>query len=136
MLSNVAAYVSTQLVSEFRYARRLISPSIPSCISCGEYAAKALLLVSCYQQGSPPCNKNHSYCRARRAASGIQHDASLIKSLPELIDRETGVREILEILQSIIAQAGDLIESRSPELVAAARAALTRYHDDTLGQAE
>jgi hypothetical protein len=54
MIANVAAYVSTQLVSEFRYARRLISPSIPSCISCGEYAAKALLLVSCYQQGSPP----------------------------------------------------------------------------------
>ena len=73
---------------------------------------------------------------ALRVATAIQHDASLIKSLPELIDRETGVREILEILQSIIAQAGDLIESRSPELVAAARAALTRYHDDALGQAE
>ena len=73
---------------------------------------------------------------ALRAASAIRHDASLLQSLPELIDRETGVREILEILQSIIAQAGDLIESRSPELVAAARAALTRYHDDVLGQAE
>ena len=70
---------------------------------------------------------------ALRAASAIQHDPSLLQSL---IDRETGVREILEILQSIIAQAGDLIESRSPELVAAARAALTRYHDDALGQAE
>ena len=73
---------------------------------------------------------------ALRAASAIQHDASLLKSLPELIDRETGVREILEILQSIMAQAGDLIESRSPELVAEARAALARYHDDALGQAE
>lgn len=31
---------------------------------------------------------------------------------------------------------GDLIESRSPELVAVARAALTRYHDDALGEAE
>ena len=58
---------------------------------------------------------------ALRAASAIQHDPSLFESLPEIIDRETGVREILEILQSIIAQAGDLIESRSPELVAAAR---------------
>jgi len=73
---------------------------------------------------------------ALRAASAIQHDASLLKSLPELIDRETGVREILEILQSIMAQAGDLIESRSPELVAEARAALARYHDDAPGQAE
>ena len=42
-------------------------------------------------------------------------------------DREAGMREILEILDSIIAQAGDLIESRSPELVAEARAALKRY---------
>jgi hypothetical protein len=73
---------------------------------------------------------------ALRAARAIKNDASLLKSLPELIDHETGVREILDILQSIIAQAGDLIESRSPELVAAARAALTRYNDEALGQAE
>jgi hypothetical protein len=73
---------------------------------------------------------------ALRAARAIQNDATLLKSLPELIDHETGVREILDILQSIIAQAGDLIESRSPELVAAARAALTRYNDEALGQAE
>ena len=45
-------------------------------------------------------------------------------------DRETGMREILEILESIIAQAGDLIESRSPELVAEARAALKRYGNE------
>jgi hypothetical protein len=81
-------------------------------------------------------NKMNPTAGALRAASAIQHDASLLKSLPELIDRETGVREILEILQSIIAEAGDLIESRSPELAAAARAALTRYHDEALGQAE
>ena len=61
---------------------------------------------------------------ALRASRAIQNDASLLKSLPELIDHETGVREILDILQSIIAQAGDLIESRSPELLAA----LTRYN--------
>jgi hypothetical protein len=73
---------------------------------------------------------------ALRVASTIRHNPSLLASLPELIDRETGVREISEILQSIIAQAGDLIESRSPELVAAARGALTRYHDDAPGQAE
>ena len=85
---------------------------------------------------TPKAPKMNPTVGALRAASAIQHDPSLLQSLPELIDRETGVREILEILQSIIAQAGDLIESRSPELVAAARAALMRYHDDTLGQAE
>ena len=73
---------------------------------------------------------------ARRAAKAIQRDAALFKSLPEVIDRETGVREILDILHSIISEAGDLIESRSPELVAAARAALTRYNDEALGEAE
>ena len=73
---------------------------------------------------------------ALRASRAIQNDASLLKSLPELIDHETGVREILDILQSIIAQAGDLIESRSPELVAAARAVLARYNDEAIGQAE
>jgi hypothetical protein len=80
--------------------------------------------------------KVHPTAGALRAARAIQPDPSLVGSLPELIDHETGVREILEILQSIIAQAGDLIETRSPELVAAARAALTRYHDEALGQAE
>ncbi len=85
---------------------------------------------------TPKAQKMNPTAGAVRAAKAIQRDASLIKSLPELIDRETGVREILEILQSIIAQAGDLIESRSPELVAAARAALTRYNDEAIGQAE
>lgn len=73
---------------------------------------------------------------ALRASKAIQQNASLLNSLPEIIDRETGIRQILDILQSIIAQAGDLIESRSPELVAAARAVLTRYHDEALGEAE
>jgi len=73
---------------------------------------------------------------ALRAARAIREDSSLLRSVPEHIDRETGVREVLELLQSIIEQAGDLIESRSPELVAAAPAALTRYNDEALGQAE
>jgi hypothetical protein len=63
-------------------------------------------------------------------------DASLLRSLPELIDRETGIREVLEILENIVAEAGDLIESRSPELAAQARAALRRYADEALRQAE
>ena len=84
----------------------------------------------------PRAEKINPTAGALRAARVIQGDASLLKSLPEIIDRETGVREILEILECIIAQAGDLIESRSPELVATARAALARYHDETPGRAE
>ena len=71
-----------------------------------------------------PQNPTVGALRAAKAVEGQQLHGTL---LPELIDRETGVREILEILESIIAQAGDLIESRSPELVAEARAALKRY---------
>jgi hypothetical protein len=73
---------------------------------------------------------------ALRAARAIQRDALLLKSLPELIDRETGIREVLEILENIIAEAGDLIEARSPKLAAQARAALRRYADETPRQAE
>jgi hypothetical protein len=73
---------------------------------------------------------------ALRAARAIQRNPSNLPSLPELIDRETGIREILEILESIVAQSGDLIESRSPELLVAARAALKRYGDETPAQAE
>lgn len=85
---------------------------------------------------TPRAQKIKPTAGAVRASHAIQRDAALLKSLPELIDRETGVREILDILQSIISQAGDLIETRSPELVAAARAALTRYNDDARGEAE
>ena len=73
---------------------------------------------------------------ALRAAKQIERNPSFIESTAEVIDRETGVREVVEMLENIIAEAGDLIESRSPELVAAARAALTRYSDEALGQAE
>ena len=71
-----------------------------------------------------------------RASRAIQRDASLLKSLPELIDPETGVREVLEILENIIAEAGDLIEGRSPELVAQARAALRHFSDESPRRAE
>jgi hypothetical protein len=83
-----------------------------------------------------PAQKYEPTAGALRAARAIEQDASLLRSLPELIDRETGVREILEILENIIAEAGDLIESRSPELVAAARAAVRRYADDARRHAE
>jgi hypothetical protein len=71
-----------------------------------------------------------------RAARAIEQKLSLLTSLPELIDREIGVREVFELLENILSEAGDLIDSRSPELAAAARAALRRYHDDALRQAE
>ncbi len=78
-----------------------------------------------------PVTKHEPTAGAFRAARAIQRGASLLKSLPELIDRETGVREVLEILENIIAEAGDLIESRSPELAAQARAAFRRYADES-----
>ena len=83
-----------------------------------------------------PAGKHKPTAAARRAARAIEEKLSLLTSLPEIIDRETGVREVLEILENIIAEAGDLIESRSPELVAAARAALRRHSDETARQAE
>jgi hypothetical protein len=85
---------------------------------------------------TPRAQRHEPTAGALRAARAINEDSSLLKSLPELIDRETGVREILDILENIISEAGDLIESRSPELVAAARSALRRYSDEALRQAE
>jgi len=54
--------------------------------------------------------------------SKIERNLSFIESTAEVIDRETGVRELVELLENIIAEAGDLIEGRSPELVAQAYA--------------
>jgi len=71
-----------------------------------------------------------------RSAKQIERDPSFVESTAEIIDRETGVRELVEILENIIAEAGDLIESRSPELVAQARAALRHFSDETPRQAE
>jgi len=73
---------------------------------------------------------------ALRAAGQIERDPSSVESSAEIIDRETGVRELADILESIIAEAGDLIESRSPELVAQARAALRHFSDEAPRQAE
>ena len=67
---------------------------------------------------------------ALRAAKVIERNPSFIESTAEVIDRETGVRELVDILENIIAEAGDLIESRSPELVAHARATLRHFSDE------
>jgi len=70
------------------------------------------------------------------AAKQIERNPSFVQSTAETIDRETGVRELADILETVIAEAGDLIESRSPELAAQARAALRHFADGTLRQAE
>ena len=85
---------------------------------------------------SPSAIKNKATAGALRAAAQIEPNPALRQSAAEIIDQEAGLRDILELLESIISEAGDLIESRSPELVAAGRAALTRYHDEAVGQAE
>jgi hypothetical protein len=73
---------------------------------------------------------------ALRAAKQIEHNPSFIESTAEVIDRETGARELVQLLESIVAEAGDLIESRSPELVAQVRATLQRYGDEARRQSE
>jgi hypothetical protein len=75
---------------------------------------------------------------ATRAAVELEHDGLPHNSeaTANLIDKETGLRQLAEILEEIIAEAGDLIESRSPELLAEARAALRRSADSTPRQAE
>jgi hypothetical protein len=73
---------------------------------------------------------------AVRAAKEIERNSSFIESTAEVIDRETGVRELVEILEHIIAEAGDLIEGRSPELVAQAHTVLRHYGDESRRQEE
>ena len=62
-----------------------------------------------------PAKKHKSTDGAMRAAKQIERDQSFVESTAEIIDRETGVRELAGMLENILAEAGDLIESRSPE---------------------
>jgi hypothetical protein len=73
---------------------------------------------------------------ALRAATEIETDGSRREATANVIDHETGLRELSHILEEIIAEAGDLIESRSPELLAEARAALRRSVDSAPREAE
>ena len=73
---------------------------------------------------------------ALRAATEIETADSRREETANLIDRETGLRELSQILEEIIAEAGDLIEGRSPELLAEARVALRRSADSGPRQAE
>ena len=84
-----------------------------------------------------PCVMKHKpTAGARRAAGHIEQDPSRRESTADLIDRETGLREMADIVEEIIAEAGDLIESRSPELVARARDALRHSSDESAREAE
>ena len=85
---------------------------------------------------TPGIKRAKSTDGAMRAAKQIEHNPSFIESTAEVIDRETGARELVQLLESIVAEAGDLIESRSPELVAQARAAVRRYADEAPRAAE
>ena len=73
---------------------------------------------------------------ALRAATELEPDGSHREATAIVIDRQSGLRELSDILEEIIAEAGDLIEARSPELVAEARAALRRSADSAPRQAE
>ena len=85
---------------------------------------------------APGPMKHKATAGALRAASEIEPNPALRQSIAEIIDRQAGLRDILELLENIISEAGDLIEGRSPELVVHARAALRTYGDATARQAE
>jgi hypothetical protein len=58
-----------------------------------------------------PARNNKPTDGALRAAKQIEHNPSFLQSTAELIDRETGVRELTDILENIITEAGDLIRA-------------------------
>src|SRR5229473_7193794 len=55
-----------------------------------------------------PARNNKPTDGALRAAKQIEHNQSFLQSTAETIDRETGVRELTDILENIITEAGDL----------------------------
>jgi hypothetical protein len=85
---------------------------------------------------TPSSMKHKPTAGALRAASEIEPNTALRQSIAEIIDRQAGVRDILELLDNILSEAGDLIEGRSPELIVHARAAIRTYGDATARQAE
>lgn len=71
----------------------------------------------------------HSIAQMLASHYGAAPPSSTITGIAAIIDRETGLRELFDTLEETIDEAGDLIESRSPELVMRARTAL-RYSAD------
>ena len=85
---------------------------------------------------TPGPMKHKATAGALRAAREIEPNPALRQSIAEIIDQQAGLRDILELLDNIISEAGDLIEGRNPELVAHARVAIRTYGDATARQAE
>ena len=85
---------------------------------------------------TPAPRKTKTTDGAHRAAKQIEHNPSFLQSTAEIIDRETGVRELADILENIITGAGDLIESQSPRARRPSPRRLRRYADEAPRQAE
>ena len=51
-----------------------------------------------------PAKKHKSTDGAMRAAKQIERDPSFVESTAEIIDRETGVRELAGVLENILAK--------------------------------
>ena len=85
---------------------------------------------------TPAAVKPRTSAGAARAAESIATDPVRASELAELIDRETGLSALVDVVEEILAEAGDLIDSRAPELAAAARAALRYSGDPRPRQAE
>ena len=130
LLSDQPAICHSKSIAQTTYTRHSVKvPNIASPLAFAVGQAEDLYMT-------PGATHHKATAGALRAASHLQPDSNLIATTAALIDRETGVRELLEILENIVSQAGDLIESRSPELVAQARQALRQYGDETPLQAE
>jgi hypothetical protein len=87
-------------------------------------------------QMTPAAVKRMTSAGALRAAEALADDPIRAIPVAQLIDRETGLSALVDVLEEILAEAGDLIETRSPELVAQARAVLRYSGDSELRQAE
>src|SRR4051795_1106245 len=90
------------------YATRVLSVRLFSAPFLSDFWAKTSRTPLAFGVGeaedsrmTPRAHKGTT-AGARRAASAIQGDSANGVSVPELIDRETGVREIIEILEGMI----------------------------------
>ena len=79
---------------------------------------------------TPATRKEKPTDGALRAAKQMERNPSFIESTAEVIDRELGVRELAEILENIMAQAGDFIQDH-PELVTPRPPVLRHFGDES-----
>src|SRR5260370_39514653 len=74
-------------------------PRIRSASKAGKSASPCFRPQLAEHRYMMPAMKHEPTAGALRASRAIQRDASLLKSLPELMDRGTGVPEVLAILE-------------------------------------